>query len=150
MGNCEKLLEVYPLAEVFDLSIEQITAIKGFSDKSASGMVTGLHEVKELFLQMHGLGFNLISTEIVGENPDAGSHSGTLAGKLVVFTGTMRSGSREDMKKRAKELGARIGDSVTGKTDLLVCGEKVGASKLAKAEKLGVKIMTEAEYLASI
>lgn len=147
MGNCEKLLEAHPLETVFDLTIDQITAIKGFSDKSASGIVTGLHEVKELFLELHGLGFNLIRTEMISADT---AGTGVLAGKLVVFSGTMQSGSREDMKKRAKELGARIGDGVTGKTDLLVCGEKVGASKLTKAEKLGVKIVTEAEYLASI
>jgi len=62
----------------------------------------------------------------------------------------MQSGSREDMKKRAKELGAKVGDSITGKTDLLVCGDKVGAMKLNKAEKLGIQTVTEAEYLTML
>lgn len=54
------------------------------------------------------------------------------------------------MKKRAKELGAKVGDSITGKTDLLVCGDKVGAMKLNKAEKLGIQTVTEAEYLTML
>ncbi len=45
----------------------------------------------------------------------------------------MQQGSREEMKKQAKLLGARVGDSITGKTDMLVCGEKVGAAKLEQS-----------------
>jgi len=52
------------------------------------------------------------------------------------------------MKKQAKVLGAKVGESITGKTDLLVCGEKVGATKLSKARELGVRIVSEEEYLA--
>ena len=69
---------------------------------------------------------------------------------LIVFTGAMQMGSREEMKKQAKELGARIGGSITGKTDMLVCGERVGAAKLNKAQALGVQLLSETEYLALI
>ncbi|MFK5950795.1 MAG: hypothetical protein QM500_18740, partial [Methylococcales bacterium] len=51
------------------------------------------------------------------------------------------------MKKQAKGLGAKVGSSITGKTDILVAGSKVGAAKLAKAEKLGVKVISEEEYM---
>jgi DNA ligase (NAD+) len=73
-----------------------------------------------------------------------------LAGKLIVFTGAMQQGSREEMKKQAKKLGARVGGTITGKTDMLVCGERVGAAKLNKAEALGVQLLSETEYLALI
>lgn len=147
MGNCEKLLSVYPLARVFSLTREEIVAIRGFSDKTADEMLAGLRATAGLFAAIHGLGFNLIATPL--QTAEAAG-DGPLAGKLVVFTGTMRQGSREEMKKQAKALGAKVGESITGKTDLLVCGEKVGAGKTTKARQLGVRIVSEEEYLALI
>ena len=69
-----------------------------------------------------------------------------IAGKGIVFTGKMQQGSREAMQAEARKLGAKVQTAVSGKTDLLVCGEKVGAAKIKKAEALGVTIVTEAEY----
>src|SRR5690606_37384535 len=77
----------------------------------------------------------------------AADDNGPLAGKSVVFTGTMASGSREQLQEQARKLGATVQSSVNGKTDYLVCGEKVGAAKTSKASALGVKVITEAEYL---
>lgn len=148
MGNCEKLLTAYPLQRVFSLRREEIIAIKGFSEKTAEEMLAGMRATAELFNALYGLGFNLLATPL--ETEEEGSGEGPLSGKLIVFTGTMQTGSREDMKKQAKALGAKIGESITGKTDLLVCGEKVGAAKLNKAETLGVRIVTEQEYLTML
>ncbi len=148
MGNCEKLLGVYTLEKVFALRREEIVVIKGFSDKIADAMLTGLAASAELFWEMFGMGFNLVRTPLAVGEEAAGD--GPLVGKLLVFTGAMQQGSREEMKKQAKLLGARVGDSITGKTDMLVCGEKVGPAKLKKAESLGVRLLSEAEYLALI
>lgn len=148
MGNCEKLLSAYPLQRVFTLGREEIIGIKGFSEKTAEEMLAGMQATADLFEALYGLGFNLIVTPIEGE--DDAAPAGPLSGKLIVFTGSMQTGSREDMKKQAKALGAKIGESITSKTDLLVCGEKVGASKLSKAEALGVRIVTETQYLAML
>ena len=57
-------------------------------------------------------------------------------------------GSRSEMKKIALTLGAQLQSSVSGKTDLLICGEKVGPTKIAKAEKLGIRVMSEEDYNA--
>lgn len=146
MGNCEKLLTAHPLERVFSLTKEEIIVIKGFSDKTADEMLAGMKATAELFAAVYGLGFNLVKTPLADDEGPVGE--GPLFGKLIVFTGTMQTGSRDDMKKQAKALGAKIGESITGKTDLLVCGEKVGAAKLSKAESLGVRIVTEEEYLA--
>jgi DNA ligase (NAD+) len=94
------------------------------------------------------MGFTVVRTPLGAAEEPAGE--GPLAGKLIVFTGTMRNGSREEMKTQAKRLGARVGDAITGKTDMLVCGEKVGATKLKKARDLGVRLLSETEYLALI
>ena len=148
MGNCEKLLSAYPLERVFHLTREEIIAVKGFSEKTADEMLAGMESTAKLFDTLYGLGFNLVRTPLTTETEATGE--GPLAGKIIVFSGTMQTGSREDMKKQAKALGAKIGESITGKTDLLVCGEKVGAAKLSKAKSLGVRIVTEAEYLTML
>ncbi|PHR25205.1 MAG: DNA ligase [Desulfotalea sp.] len=147
MGNCEKLLSAYKLEDIFALDRQKIVKIKGFSEKIADEILPGLASVKEVFFALYNLGFNLVRTSVLEETDLL--DQGLLSDQLVVFTGTMQ-GSRDEMKKQAKSLGAKIGSSITGKTTLLVCGEKVGASKLKKAGDLGVKILSESEYLQLI
>ena len=72
---------------------------------------------------------------------------GTLAGKVVVFTGTLTTLSRPEAKAMAEKLGARVTDSVSKKTDLVVVGADAG-SKARKAAELGVRTITEAEWRA--
>jgi DNA ligase (NAD+) len=148
MGNCEKLLTVYPLERVFGLCREEIVAIKGFSEKIADAMLSGLAASAGHFDTMYQMGFNLVRTPLNAAEEAQGNSP--LSGKLIVFTGAMQKGSRDEMKKQAKLLGAKVGDSVTGKTDMLVCGEKVGESKLKKARTLGVQLLSEAEYLTLV
>jgi len=148
MGNCEKLLGAYLLKDVFLLSRENIIEIKGFSEKIADEILPGLASIKEMFFALYNLGFNLVVTDIVSDSELLQTSS--VSGQIIVFTGTMRQGSRDEMKAQAKRFGAKVGTSITGKTDMLVCGEKVGASKLKKAGDLGVKILSEAEYLQLI
>jgi DNA ligase (NAD+) len=90
-----------------------------------------------------GLGFQLERTPLAAEQQAIQS---PIAGLKIVFTGSMQQGGRNDMKKQALVLGARVQSAVSAKTDLLVVGEKAG-SKLEKAQELGVRVMSEAEYL---
>lgn len=69
-----------------------------------------------------------------------------LTGKAVVVTGTLSTLSREAAKQLIRDHGGKASSSISKKTDLLVAGEKAG-SKLTKAEELGVKVMTEQEFL---
>ncbi|MBU4413592.1 MAG: BRCT domain-containing protein, partial [Proteobacteria bacterium] len=69
-----------------------------------------------------------------------------IAGKHIVFTGKMDYGSREEMQAEARRLGAVIQTSITSGTDYLICGEKAGASKIEKAKKFGIIIISEEEY----
>ncbi len=68
-----------------------------------------------------------------------------LAGKSVVFTGTLATLSRPEAKALAERLGAKVTDSVSKKTDLVVLGTDAG-SKARKAAELGVRTVTEAEF----
>ncbi|MDQ7091171.1 MAG: BRCT domain-containing protein [Methylococcales bacterium] len=146
-GNCEKLLTHYSLLDLFTLTEQDIIRVEGFAEKTATVVIQELVKIKPLFDIIYGLNFSLQRSEIVtvieGE-------SLVLAGKTVVFTGAMQQGSRDEMKKQAKALGAKVGSTVTGKTDWLIVGEKVGASKLKAAEEKGVIILTEAVYLEQL
>lgn len=146
-GNCEKLLQHHSLTELFDVSEEDMVKIDGFAQVSAEAIVEGLKNVKEEFFKVYDLKFNLSVTPKLTESNIKDS---PIAGKLVVFTGSMLQGSRSDMEKQAKGLGAKVGSSVSGKTDYLVTGENVGENKIKAARDKGIKVITEIEYLELI
>ena len=68
-----------------------------------------------------------------------------IAGQTVVFTGTLETLTRPEAKARAEALGAKVTNSVSKKTDIVVVGADAG-SKARKAVELGVRTMTEAEW----
>ena len=72
--------------------------------------------------------------------------TGLFAGKTVVVTGTLAKLSRDEAKEALRKAGATVTDSVSKKTDFLIVGEDAG-SKLDKATKLGVKTLSESEFM---
>ena len=70
-----------------------------------------------------------------------------LAGQSYVVTGTLSEMGRDEAEARLRELGATVTGSVTKHTTALIVGEKPGSSKTVKAEKLGIPVMHEAEFL---
>jgi DNA ligase (NAD+) len=145
LGNCERLLQHHKLLDVFNLTMDEIILIEGFAEKTAVAVVESLALIKDEFIKLYQLGFNLIPTPLESEQTQ---QSSAIAGLTLVFTGTMLHGKRDDMIKEAKRLGAKVASSVTGKTDYLVTGTDVGETKIKAANEKGVKVIGEDDYLA--
>lgn len=142
LGNCERLLQHHALTDIFSLDEAQIIDIEGFAEKTAEAITEGFRNIRELFDKLTALHFNIQSSK--RELPVSGH---PLAGKTLVFTGTLQSGSREDLSRQARVHGAKVGNAVSAKTDYLVTGDNVGAAKLKAAADKGVTIMDEQTFL---
>ena len=146
-GDSRKILAHIPLEKLPQIPAAEIEKISGFGQKTSLSIQTGLTSISEMFDHMLARQFNLTRTPII----TADTHfSHPIAGKKVVFSGKMQMGSREEMQTMARGLGAIVQSAVSSATDFLVCGEKVGAARLAKAKKLGIKIFLESDYLKMI
>ncbi len=125
-------------------AVEDLDAIEGIGDVMAAA-------IKAFFDENHtrkAIGRLLECIEVSDFAPSA--HANTaLAGKTVVFTGTLERMTRNEAKARAESLGARVAGSVSRKTDLVVAGPGAG-SKLKNAEEFGVKIISEDDWLALV
>ncbi len=73
--------------------------------------------------------------------------AGKLAGKTVVATGALKSFTRDGIKDYIHAQGGKAASSVSKKTDFVLAGDDAG-SKLAKAQELGIRVLTEEEFLA--
>lgn len=79
------------------------------------------------------------------ENETMSTNNTIFAGKTIVATGKLQNYTRDEIQMKIMSLGAKAASSVSKKTDYLIVGEKAG-SKLAKAQQLGVTILTEEEF----
>jgi len=128
-GDVETAAEMDALDQIGDTVIEAVKAY--FGESHNRGIVERLKKQVEV---------------LDAEKPKTDS---AIAGKTVVFTGSLEKMTREEAKAQAERLGAKAAGSVSKKTDYVVAGPGAG-SKLAEAKKHGVKVLTEDEWLKLI
>lgn len=90
-----------------------------------------------------------LASEMTVEDVIFETTESVVTGKIVVFTGTLQSMSRDEAKAQVERLGGKTSGSISAKTNLLVYGPGAG-SKLAKAKSLGITLLTEEEWIAMI
>ncbi len=131
----EKFLSIQALSEA---SFEQLEQMDGVGKVVAESIAAWF--VDEDNLQL------LEKLELFGVEPQFKQRSGALLNMNFVLTGSLESMSRDEAADRIRENGGNFQTAITKETDYLVAGEG-GGSKREKAEKLGVKILNEAEFL---
>lgn len=152
--NAKLLARHYGTAEEFcdqmvkcgqadEKALSDILAIDGIGTKVAETII-------QFFREEHNItAYNDLLAELTINPVAAVAEGSPVSGKTVVFTGSLTAMSRSEAKASAESLGAKVSGSVSGKTDILIAGPGAG-SKLKKAQDLGVKTMTEEEWIAFI
>lgn len=137
-------LDAFVAAMESDHAVEDLDAIEGIGETVAEA-------IKDFFDEPH----NRKALEHLREEVDVApfvapkTAGSVVAGKTIVFTGTLEKMTRPEAKARAVSLGAKVSGSVSKNTDLVVAGPGAG-SKLAEAEKLGVKVIDEDAWLKMV
>ena len=123
---------------------EEIAEVEGFGPDRAEAVAEWFadDENRALVEELRGLGLNFELS--AAERPS----EGPLTGRTYVITGTLERFSRDDAQARLEALGAKVTNSVSAKTTGLVVGEEPGASKLTKARKAEVPILSESDLLS--
>ncbi len=140
----ELLSEAYPsMNELMDVDEEVLTAIPSVGPKIAASVVSYFQNGpnRDVIDRLGNAGVRLQDEA----RPERATP--TLAGLRFVVTGRLRESSRSEIQGRIKAAGGAISGSVSKKTNYLIAGEDAG-SKLADAEALGVKVISEDEFLA--
>ena len=134
-------------AAMQDVAKGDEAAIQTLDDQPNIDMAV-IDEVRAFFGETRNVAvIKALAQELTVTAPAALAKSGhPLAGKTIVFTGTMQSMSRSEAKAKAETLGAKIGSDVSKHTDYVVIGADAG-SKAKKAQELGVKVLTEEEWV---
>ncbi|MEO1455403.1 MAG: NAD-dependent DNA ligase LigA [Pseudomonadota bacterium] len=123
---------------------EDLIAVDGVGQVMAASVITTMHQ------QAERASINRLADQLTIEDAvQRGVVDSPVAGKTVVFTGTLEKMTRAEAKARAEALGARVSGSVSAKTDLLVAGPGAG-SKAKKAADLGIETIDEDGWLALI
>jgi DNA ligase (NAD+) len=92
---------------------------------------------------------NRLRKEVKTRPLEAAAQDTPVSGKTIVFTGTLEKMTRNEAKARAESLGAKVAGSVSKSTDIVVAGPGAG-TKLKDAERLGVKVISEKDWLSLI
>jgi DNA ligase (NAD+) len=139
-GSFEALRETARAATEGSEARAEINNIEGFGEVVAEA-------IADFFVEKHNE--DVLDALLVHVKPlpmEAVASKSPIAGKTIVFTGSLERMTRDEAKAMAERLGAKVAASVSKKTDLVVAGPGAG-SKLAKAAELGIEAMSEEDWL---
>ncbi|MBE6837647.1 MAG: NAD-dependent DNA ligase LigA [Ruminococcus sp.] len=134
---CEKFRT---LENIMNADVSEISEIEGFGDVMAESVVKAFREehMKELVDRLVSYGLNTSYEKAINDN--------RFEGLTFVLTGTLPTLKRDEAKAIIESFGGKASGSVSKKTSFVLAGEEAG-SKLDKAEQLGIKIISEEEFL---
>ena len=129
------------IRQLVDKDIALLISIDGIGPQMALDIV-------EFFEEEHNIEVinKLIKVVDIDDFYEVIAENSVLAGKTIVFTGTLVKFTRNEAKSKAISNGAKVSGSVSSATDFVVAGESAG-SKLKKAMELGVKVISEDEFI---
>jgi DNA ligase (NAD+) len=131
------------LAQLQGATFEDISSVDGFGAKTAGEVVAWFQDEENHHMLTTLLDLGVAPVEAVAPTSDI------FAGKTFVFTGKLEKFTREDAEAIVQKMGGKAAGSVSAKTHYVVAGPGAG-SKLAKAEQLGVTVLTEDDFLAML
>ncbi|MCI6828866.1 MAG: NAD-dependent DNA ligase LigA [Prevotella sp.] len=128
-------------------TLDQLTQIDGIGEVMAKSVISYFHtpENVEIVERLRAYGLQMSLSE-----EQMSSATNILAGKSIVISGVFQKHSRDEYKAMIEQNGGKNTGSISAKTSLVLAGENMGPAKLQKAEKLGVKIINEDEFLEII
>lgn len=130
------------LDDLMAAGVDEIVAIDGIGPIIAESVVDYFSqpENRDLIERLRAAGVNM-------EGPPPPTDAQVLKGMSIVVTGTLQGFTRQGVAEAIKNRGGKSPGSVSGKTTAVVLGDSPGASKLKKAETLGIPILTEEEFI---
>lgn len=130
---------------LFNATIDDLLACDGVGDVIASSVRTFLREERniDLIRRLRDAGLQMEMAQVE-------TASNILSGQTIVISGTFAQHSREEYKKIIEDNGGKNTGSISKKTSFILAGEGMGPSKREKAEKLGITIMSETDFLSML
>ncbi|HYG37787.1 MAG TPA: NAD-dependent DNA ligase LigA [Cytophagales bacterium] len=125
-------------------TFEELIAVPEIGEKIAESVLKYFADPENrLFVER----LKLAGVCLVAEEEKVIQESNVLEGKTFVISGVFANFERDDLKFKIEANGGKVVSAVSGKLDYLLAGENMGPSKLEKAQKLGIKIITESDFL---
>ena len=143
-GNFSSMLAGLRVVEMHETALSELLNIDGIGKKVAQSLL-------QFFAEPHNCALlDQLALQLrIQPYTNTASEGSPIAGKTVVFTGSLPTLGRSEAKAQAESLGAKVASSVSKKTDYVVAGEDAG-SKLKQARELSVTVLSEDEWLALI
>jgi len=132
---------------LMNASLEELQEVEGIGEVMAKSIVGYFHneQNRQIVERLRGYGLQFALSE-----EQTAAQSDRLAGQSIVISGVFAHHSRDEYKLIIEQNGGKNVGSISGKTSFILAGDNMGPSKLQKAEKLGIRIVSEDEFLEMI